>query len=137
VTYPPYQFQPLAPSLVVEFPSPPSVNKMYGTNWQTRRRFLSKDGEQWFKAAATEAKRQLPPTAPCVPGPVAVTYEFGRILDNRVRDLMNLEKATSDLLVKLSVIGGDHLIQQATLRWVNDLPERRARVTIQPFVVTP
>jgi Holliday junction resolvase RusA-like endonuclease len=126
----PYEFKELKPRVVLHMPSPPSVNAMYGTNWATKRRFTSKEGEVWFSAAADEVKRQLPPTAPVVPGAVRVLYEYGRIPDGRKRDLLNLEKAATDLLVKLQVIEDDSRVQEATLRWVDDLEPRRARITV-------
>ena len=64
-----------------------------------------------------------------VPGPVAVDYRFARP-DKRKRDLGNLEKAVSDLLVKMKVIEDDSLIQDLRLRWLGDAP---VRITVTPW----
>lgn len=57
--------------------------------------------------------------APAVLGPVEVEYSYRRP-DRRRRDLGNLEKATSDLLVRGGVIEDDSLISTMILRWVDE-----------------
>lgn len=64
-----------------------------------------------------------------IPGAIAVDYMFARP-DNRKRDLGNLEKAVSDLLVKMKVIEDDSMIQDLRMRWGGDAP---VRVTITPW----
>ncbi len=64
-----------------------------------------------------------------VPGPIAVDYQFARV-DKRKRDLGNLEKAVSDLLVKMKVIEDDSLIMVLRLRWGGDAP---VRITVAPW----
>jgi crossover junction endodeoxyribonuclease RusA len=49
-------------------------------------------------------------------GHVTVVYTFARP-DKRKRDLGNLEKAVSDILVKMGVIQDDSFIQKITLQW--------------------
>ena len=51
-----------------------------------------------------------------VSGKVRVIYQFKRP-DNRIRDLGNLEKATSDLLVKSGMIDDDSDINSMWLFW--------------------
>ena len=48
--------------------------------------------------------------------PVKVKYVFGKP-DRRRRDVANLEKAVSDLLVSQGVLGDDSLIQSCTVEW--------------------
>lgn len=46
--------------VLIILPLHPTDNKLYGTNFKTRRRFLSKDGEQWKALAQAEILRQHP-----------------------------------------------------------------------------
>lgn len=56
-----------------------------------------------------------------IPGQVLVEYVFCRP-DKRKRDLGNMEKAVSDILVKMNVIEDDSLIMDMRLRWGGDGP---------------
>lgn len=53
---------------------------------------------------------------PCVTTPVTVIYKFGKP-DKRERDVFNLEKAVSDLLVSHGVIKDDTLIHRGIVEW--------------------
>lgn len=61
-------------------------------------------------------------------GTVAAVYVFRRP-DRRRRDLGNLEKAVSDLLVKTGLIEDDSLIVDLRLMWGGDAP---VTITITP-----
>lgn len=50
--------------------------------------------------------------------PVEVTYRFGKP-DKRQRDLGNLEKAPSDLLVAHGILKDDSLIHRMILEWAD------------------
>lgn len=61
--------------------------------------------------------------------PVQVIYKFGRP-DKRARDVFNLEKAVSDLLVAHGIIKDDTLIYRGTVEWA-DIDG--CDITIEPF----
>jgi crossover junction endodeoxyribonuclease RusA len=63
-----------------------------------------------------------------VNGIVSVVYQFRRP-DRRPRDLGNLEKAVSDLLVKAGLIEDDSLIIDLRMLWGGDAP---VTITITP-----
>lgn len=50
--------------------------------------------------------------------PVQVTYRFGKP-DKRNRDLFNLEKAVSDLLVEHGILADDSLIHRGIVEWAD------------------
>ena len=106
-------------------PYPPTLNNLF-VNAPGRGRVASPEYRAWQLVAGLKINRQRPTP---VPGKVRVTYEF-RKPDNIRRDLGNLEKAASDLLVKQGVIEDDCLIEEITLRWVRDVPWE-ARVTVR------
>lgn len=111
-------------------PCPPSVNGLYDGGRRSRRRFRSKAYRAWLGEAgwtlnAIPVDRRLP-----VPGRVEVIYEFAR--KHKRADVFNLEKATSDLLVKHRIIEDDSLVEVGTVRWVDDIPDG-VRVTVEPF----
>ena len=99
----------------LDLPYPPSVNALYAGK---SRRYTSPKYKQW-KTDATIALGR----APFVAGDVAVTYTFERPKNkdgktSKVRrDLGNLEKAVSDILVAMGVIQDDSFIQKITLQW--------------------
>ena len=87
-------------SFTIDLPRPPpSANNLFPTG-KNRRRYRSADYEAWLFEAGYALEKQKPPE---FIGPVRLEYEFKR---GRV-DLGNLEKATTDLLVKHGVIQGD------------------------------
>lgn len=65
-----------------------------------------------------------------VSGKVRVIYQFKRP-DNRVRDLGNLEKATSDLLVLSGMIDDDSDINSMWLFWAVDEDAAPVTITIE------
>lgn len=108
-------------------PYPPTLNNLF-INAPGRGRVASPEYRAWQHEAGLKLNTQRPTP---VPGKIAVTFEF-RKPDNIRRDLGNLEKATSDLLVKQGVIEDDCLIEELSLRWVYGVPWE-ARVTIRPL----
>lgn len=69
--------------------------------------------ERWKRDAGWIVRAQRPGS---IHGPVRVTYLIGRP-DKRKRDLGNLDKALSDLLVHLRVIDDDSKIVDLRLVW--------------------
>ena len=113
----------------VYLPYPPTANNLFPTG-KSGKRFISPEYRAWKELAGYVLNTQHPKP---VPGKVAVAYEFRRP-DGRRRDVGNLEKATTDLLVSAGVIEDDCLIEELTLRWAYDVPWE-VRATVSP--VTP
>lgn len=96
-------------------PFPPTANNLFAGK---ARRFPSKAYKDWQDEAARILTMQAP--LPRFDGPVSVTMSFGRP-DKRKRDLANLEKATTDQLVKAGVLADDSLIERLTMQWSVDV----------------
>jgi Holliday junction resolvase RusA-like endonuclease len=110
-------------------PFPISVNALYVNS--SRGRQDSQRYATWKLEAGWELQRQRP--AP-VKGPVELLYEVQDGKDNRRRDLCNLEKGVTDLLVTHGVIEADHdlIVREVRMKWAKDVVG--VRVTISPFV---
>lgn len=109
-------------------PMPPSVNALYTNNQGKGKRGRAKSERylSWITEAGIELNRQHVPTlAP----PYSVDYAVGRP-DKRKRDVANLEKALSDLLVSMDVIKDDCEIVQNCQRWANDVPPGMVHCTV-------
>ena len=110
-------------SFTIDLPRPPpSANNLFPTG-RNGRRYRSGDYEAWLFEAGSALERQKPPE---IIGPVKLDYKFKR---GRV-DLGNLEKATTDLLVKHGVIQGDgpNIVQDIRLRFA-DVPGLAITIT--------
>lgn len=116
--------------LLTQRPLP--VNNLFTNSAPGRGRRKSKTYRAWCKQTGVYI-----PTGPrSVAGPIAITYEILRYPDKRRRDLFNLEKAFSDLLVQHAVIYDDSLIQRGVMQWADDFagfPGFEARFTIEPI----
>ena len=99
---------------VLTIPRPPSVNALY-KNVPGKGRVKTKEYRQWIKEAGWILKAQgfTPMT-----GWVAMSVRVVKP-DRRKRDLMNIEKALSDLLVSTGVIEDDRLITVAKFAWTS------------------
>lgn len=106
-------------------PFPPSVNNLFVNNPATRGRFPSAQYKAWQVAADCHLRAQAP--LPHFDGPVIVTLSYGRP-DRRKRDLANLEKATTDQIVKAGVLTDDSLIEKLTMQWVSDVQGCRIEI---------
>jgi crossover junction endodeoxyribonuclease RusA len=95
-------------------PFPPSSNGLWFNTKNGRARSASYD--QWRQEAGWELKRQHPSK---LKGPVSLNYVFENAKDNRKRDLGNLEKALSDLLVEHQIIEADDhtIVRRISLAW--------------------
>ena len=110
-------------------PYPPTVNGLYNNNGKGKGRRRSDDYNDWIKEALAMLKIQVknlrPITCPCEIVISAVKP------DNRRRDVANIEKATTDLMVKAGVLEDDDLIQRNTQEWVKG--DFECRVVIMPI----
>lgn len=115
------------------FPRPPSANNLFVNSRRTGGRFPSSQYKAWQKSAAQHFA--LAPMIQCK-GKVRVTYVYGQEPDRRRRDLLNFEKALTDLLVKAGVMEDDSLIQEALLRWSGDVSPGQVHVEVSEVVET-
>lgn len=125
------------PDAVYLLPLPPSLNGMYGTNWETHRRFKTAAAREFYKLGGWEVARQRKKqSVKSFTTPVAVVYHFPRRLkkdgtpSKAKADVFNREKAVSDLLVKMGVLSDDSLIMSGTVLWAAGTD----RVLVEIFV---
>lgn len=113
---------------VVTLPFPISVNAMFANG--SRGRFKSQRYADWLQAAGWSLAAQKPKP---VSGPVELFYEVQEGHDNRRRDLVNLEKGCTDLLVTHGIIEADHdlIVREVRMIWNRDVTG--VRITIAPF----
>ena len=110
----------------LELPKPPTANNLF-INLKHGGRAKSSDYKTWEHLAALDLGYHRAPT---ITGRMKVEYLYGRHKDKRRRDILNLEKALTDFLVKAQVIKDDCLIDDARLAWSDEVPEGRVRITI-------
>lgn len=105
-------------------PFPPSLNNLFAGKG---RRYCSRAYKAWKALAG--------PLVPAgiVAGPYTLELLFDRP-DRRARDLGNLEKAVSDLLVERGLVIDDSCCQRIILAWSDEPPQRDSvvRVTVAP-----
>jgi crossover junction endodeoxyribonuclease RusA len=99
-------------AVTLTLPFPPSVNALT-RNVPGVGRVKTARYKAWITEAGWEARRQH---AGKVLGPYALTI-IAKRPDARRRDLGNLEKAISDLLVSLGIIEDDYLAQRIEKLW--------------------
>lgn len=109
----------------ISLPFPPSVNGLY-RNRRQGGRVKTDRYNTWLNAAGWELKRQRPPK---VTGRYSITVHVER-KDKRRRDLGNLHKGISDLLVMHGVIEDDSLEERVILMWSDTVTG--CRVFIEP-----
>jgi crossover junction endodeoxyribonuclease RusA len=99
---------------VFTLPFPISVNAMFADG--KTRRHKSQRYADWIAEAGYALKSQRPRP---VTGPVTLLYEVQEGKDGRRRDLGNLEKGVTDLLVDHGVIEADHdrVVREIRLIW--------------------
>ena len=108
-------------------PFPPSTNNLFVNGKYGR--FRSQRYDSWIQEAGAEIMRQRPSKAV---GPVILSYELQEGQDKRRRDLGNLEKAVTDLLVSHGIIEADHgsIVREIKLKW--DSGVSGVRVIVMP-----
>lgn len=110
---------------VITLPFPISVNAMFSDG--KTRRHKSQRYADWIAEAgyALKSQRALP-----VLGPVKLLYEVQEGKDNRRRDIGNLEKGVTDLLVYYGIIEADHdkIVREIRLIWNKDVVGVRVSV---------
>ena len=108
---------------VIRLPYPPSTNHLFGSHGGGRHR--TKAYNAWITEALWEVARQKPAATD---GPYVLTINARRP-DTRRRDLGNLEKPISDLLVKAGLVRDDCDAQAIHLAW-SPLPPGEPSVTV-------
>ena len=108
-------------------PLPPSVNSLYA-NVPGKGRIKSDRYRKWLSAAGWAIKEQRPKP---ITGDYALWIYCERP-DQRKRDIGNLEKAVSDLLVKHGIISDDSLAAEIHLYWSGEGRECVVRVEEAP-----
>jgi crossover junction endodeoxyribonuclease RusA len=97
-------------------PLPTSVNRLYLNYTKNGKKPLSAQYDAWVKEAGLNLMIQrFRPTVGC--------YELiiDAVRPDKVkRDLGNLEKAISDLLVRHGVVADDHYCEKITMAWVRE-----------------
>src|SRR4051794_11756430 len=111
---------------IITLPFPISVNAMFADG--KTRRHKSQRYADWIVEAGYALKSQR---AKPVAGPVKLIYEVQEGRDNRRRDIGNLEKGCTDLLVQHGIIEADHdlVVREISMIWNRDV--QGVRVTIQ------
>ena len=104
---------------------PPTANNLFIN--QGKGRAKSPGYRHWLDLAMREIMAQRPAK---LSGAYVMTITAQRP-DNRRRDVCNLEKPISDVLVKMGVVRDDSDAQRVTLQWSPDAPSKAARVHVQ------
>ena len=114
-------------TVVINTPFPPSTNNLFIN--VTKGRIPSARYADWRQAAGWSLKAQRPKS---IKGPVILRYQFQEGQDKRKRDIGNLEKAPTDLLVDHGVIEADDntIVRAITMSWSKHI--NGARVEIIP-----
>ncbi len=106
--------EPIERKIVLNLPFPPSSNSLFA-NRTGKGRVRSERYREWANAAGWALQAQRPGG---LKGPVDLTFAFEE-RSNRKRDLGNLEKAVTDLLVTHQVIDADDhtVVRRIALAW--------------------
>lgn len=121
----------LKSGVVLDLPFPPSTNNLFIN--VKRGRIPSQRYADWRTEAGWALKAQNPSA---ITGPVWLRYLFQDGKDNRKRDIGNLEKAPTDLLVEHGVIEADDntVVRGISLAWSKDVTGARVIITPIPDV---
>lgn len=102
----------------LHLPFPPSVNSMYANGGNKRGRHKTATYEAWIKLASIAIKDSHRQAL----GPYSLSICLEPPDDRRSRDLGNLEKAVSDLLVMHGIVKDDRYCQRLVMTWGTGLP---------------
>lgn len=112
------------------FPLPPSSNGAYATNFKTKKRFKSKDYEDWLSEIQPLYGAYFDAEMPCE---VNMNIWFP---DKRSRDLGNYEKLLIDYIVEQGILSDDNfkIVQKKTTTFAGlDKKNPRIEVLIKPI----
>lgn len=114
-------------AVVINTPFPPSTNNLFIN--VSKGRIPSARYADWRQEAGWSLQAQRPKP---IKGPVVLRYQFQEGQDRRKRDIGNLEKAPTDLLVEHGVIESDDntIVRAISLSWSKHV--NGARVEIIP-----
>ena len=117
-------------AVIINTPFPPSTNNLFIN--VAKGRIPSARYADWKQNAGWSLKAQRPKS---IKGPVVLRYQFQEGQDKRKRDIGNLEKAPTDLLVEHGVIEGDDntIVRAITMCWSKHI--NGARVEIIPVSI--
>lgn len=105
-------------------PYPPTTNNLFFN--AGKRRVRTDRYDAWLAEGAAYIAQQRPTR---VTGPYILTLIATRP-DRRARDLGNLEKPVSDLLVKCGIVRDDADAQSIRLTWSDSAPDKAAGVSV-------
>lgn len=110
----------------LDLPLPTSTNRLH--KWAGKRVVSSPEYEAWIEEAGYRLNGQHPKP---IKGPVELEYQVGKSR----RDLGNIEKAATDLLVRHGIIEGDGpgIVRKISLAL--DASVEGVRVTITPLAL--
>src|SRR5262249_16103565 len=97
-------------------PYPPSANRIWRRSGKRIHR--SPQYVRWLERAGWQVISQR---QGCIHGPYNISIAAVRP-DKRKRDLGNLEKSISDLLVSIGTVEDDQLANEISIRWVTSVP---------------
>lgn len=100
--------------VVIDVPRPPSVNGLT-FNVPGRGRVRTDRYRTWLRAAGNELMAQRPGR---ISGAYLLTIQVGRAASKR-RDLDNIAKASSDLLVTHRIVEDDSYAERVTVEWTD------------------
>lgn len=113
--------------MTFDLPMSPSVNKMFATDWRTKRRFTTKDYAAWQRKAGEALGFQYAAYgSPAIHKPLALHI---RLNLNYASDIANREKAITDLLVATLDMPDDRYIERIVIE--RDRTVEAAVVTIE------
>lgn len=123
------ELRPVVDLVDILLPTPPSSNALF-YNREEGGRGKTKQYEDWIAEAGWKLAQQRP-------GRIAGAYEIElrvfRPADGRRRDLDNIIKPLSDLLVRMKVVSDDSQCQRIVLSWRSD--DTGVRVILKPWRV--
>lgn len=110
---------------VLTLPFPITVNAMFAGK---DRRYKSRRYADWCQEAGYALNKQNPIP---VKGQVEILYEVQDGKDGRRRDLVNLEKGVTDLLVEHGVIEADHdlILREVRMKWNREVVGIRVTIS--------
>ena len=112
-------------AVIINLPMPPSTNNLFIN--VTKGRIPSARYADWRQEAGWSLKAQRPRS---IKGPVILKYLFQEGQDRRKRDIGNLEKAPTDLIVEHKVIESDDntIVRAIALGWSKAVTGARVQI---------